>query len=41
MVNKNKGEWAYTIIDTASDVPSEIVEKLKSIDGVLRVRVIE
>ncbi len=40
MVNKNKGEWAYTIIDTASEVPDEVINKLQEIDGVLRVRVI-
>ncbi len=40
MVNKNKGEWAYTIIDTAVEVHDDIIEKLSAIDGVLKVRVI-
>lgn len=40
MMNKNKGEWAYTIIDTAVEASDETIEKLASIDGVLKVRVI-
>ena len=40
MVNKNKGEYAYTIIDTAVEVQDDIVSKLAAIEGVLRVRVI-
>jgi len=40
MINKPKGEVAYTIIDTGSDVDAEIVEKIKAMDEVMRVRVI-
>ncbi len=40
MVNKNKGEWAYTIIDTAAEVDAATVAKLGEIEGVVRVRVI-
>lgn len=40
MVNKNKNEYAYTIIDTASEVSADIIDKLKVIDGVLAVRTI-
>ena len=40
MVNKNKGDAAYTIIDTAVEVAEDIIEKLRAIEGVLRVRVI-
>lgn len=39
MVNKNKKEYAYTIID-AENVPDGIIEKIKAIDGVLAVRVL-
>jgi D-3-phosphoglycerate dehydrogenase len=38
--NKSKGEVAYTMFDVDSKVTDEIVNKLKVIDGVFRVRVI-
>lgn len=38
--NKSKGEFAYTMFDVDSKVTDEIVDKLKVIDGVFRVRVI-
>ncbi len=41
MVNKNKNEYAYTIIDSAHEVPDNIIEKIKAIDGVLSVRIIK
>ncbi len=41
MVNKSKGEYAYTMIDVESPVTDAIVEKLKAIDGVVRVRVVK
>ncbi len=41
MVNKNKGECAYTIIDTAHEVPDSIIDTIKKIDGVLAVRIIK
>ena len=41
MLNKNRGEVAYNIIDVAGDVPKDIQAELAAIDGVLLVRVIE
>ncbi len=41
MVNKNKGEWAYTIMDTADEVSEENIKKLSEIEGVLKIRVIK
>jgi len=41
MVNKSKGEYAYTMLDVESPVTEAILEKLKSIDGVVRVRVVK
>ena len=41
MLNRSKGEWAYTIIDTSSRPDDATVEAIKAIDGVVRVRVIE
>jgi len=40
MLNKSKKDMAYTIIDTEEPLPEEIVNKIKSIDGVLNVRVL-
>ncbi len=41
MINKSRGDYAYTMLDIDSSVGSDIVEKLKEIDGVLRVRVVK
>ena len=41
MLNRSKGEFAYTMLDLDGDVSEASVEHLKQIDGVLRVRVIK
>ena len=41
MLNRSKGEYAYTMLDLDSTVSEASVEHLKQIDGVLRVRVIK
>jgi len=42
MLNKNKGDIAYNIIDTNNkQLSDEIIEKIKSIEGVFMVRVLE
>ena len=38
MVNSSKGEYAYTMIDIDCDLTDDFIEKLKKIDGVIRVR---
>ena len=38
LVNKSKGEFAYTIIDTNTEVSSGSIEKIKAIPGVFRFR---
>lgn len=40
MVNKSKGAYAYTIIDTNTDVTAATAEKIRAVEGVIRVRVI-
>ena len=40
MINKNKGDVAYNIIDVSGDVSDELVSKLKAVDGVIAVRII-
>lgn len=39
--DKNRGEIAYSIIDVDTDVSDQVVEDIKKIDGVVRVRVIK
>ncbi len=40
MINKPRGDVAYTIIDTGSDIPAEIEQKIAAMAEVMRVRVI-
>lgn len=40
MVNKSKGEYAYTVLDVCEEVDTAMVEKLNKIQGVLKVRVL-
>lgn len=40
LINKGRGDYAYTILDLEAKADEEVVSKLKSIDGVLKVRVI-
>jgi D-3-phosphoglycerate dehydrogenase len=40
MLNRNRGEVAYNIIDVSDDVPDDLIEKLGQVDGVVAVRVI-
>lgn len=41
MVNKSKGDYAYTLIDVDSPANDDIIAKLNAIDDVIRVRVIK
>lgn len=41
MINKSKGEYAYTIIDTESPITKEVADELASIDGVLKIRIVK
>jgi len=41
MMNKSKGEFAYTMLDLESEISEEFIEQLKAIEGVLRVRVVK
>jgi D-3-phosphoglycerate dehydrogenase / 2-oxoglutarate reductase len=38
MLNKSKGEMAYTLVDADTPVPGEVVAELCALDGVLSVR---
>lgn len=41
LTNKSKGEYAYTMLDLDNPATDEIVGKLGSLDGVIRVRVVK
>ncbi|MCR5798299.1 MAG: phosphoglycerate dehydrogenase [Eubacterium sp.] len=41
MVNKSRGDYAYTVLDTSDATNPEIIEKLKEIEGVIRVRIVK
>ena len=41
LTNKSKGSYAYTMIDIDSEVPSQVIEDLKKVGDVLKVRVIQ
>ena len=41
MMNKARGEVAYTMMDIETPADEEIIKKLQSIDGVFRVRVVK
>ena len=41
MINKSRGEVAYSMFDVEAPLTEEIVNLLKAIDGVFRVRVVK
>ncbi|MCD7800945.1 MAG: phosphoglycerate dehydrogenase [Ruminococcus sp.] len=40
MVNKSKGDFAYTMLDINGEVPCNLVDKIQSNDNIIKVRVI-
>jgi D-3-phosphoglycerate dehydrogenase len=40
LLNKSRGEYAYTVIDTDGSVDDGIIQKVRGIGGVLAARVI-
>ena len=40
MINKSKGDNAYTVVDVTGDVTDAVVAKLNAVDGIVKVRVI-
>ena len=40
LLNKSRGDYAYTMVDLSNQVPAETLEKIKAINGVLSARVI-
>ena len=40
LLNKSRGDYAFTLVDIHAEAPAKILEQIRSIDGVLSVRVI-
>ena len=40
MLNRSRGEYAYTMLDLDEETPSDLAAELEKIDGVIRVRTI-
>ena len=40
MMNKSRGEFAYSVFDVNSDVDESSVKELMNFDGMIRVRVL-
>ena len=41
IANKSRGDFAYTLIDTDSPIPGDVVKALESSDAVVRVRIVK
>ena len=40
MINNHKGDYAYTIIDVEDEINDDVLERIKTIDGVITTRII-
>ena len=38
MLNKSSGEFAYTLIDIEKEIPNTVIENIKQVEGILKVR---
>ena len=41
MASKSKGDYAYTILDLDSPATEAVADKIKALDGIIKVRVIK
>lgn len=41
MTNRSRGEYAYSVFDINAEVEEKVIDELKAVDGVLRVRVLK
>jgi len=41
MLNKSLNDAAYTLVDTATEIPESVIEEIKGIEGVLNVRCLD
>ncbi|UCH53968.1 MAG: 3-phosphoglycerate dehydrogenase, partial [Pseudomonadota bacterium] len=40
MVNRSRGDFAYTVVDTDSPVPGDVLQRVAAIQGVLMARLV-
>ena len=38
MLNKSKGDFAYTLIDIEKEIPNTVIKNIEQVDGILKVR---
>jgi D-3-phosphoglycerate dehydrogenase len=38
MLNKSKGDFAYTLIDVEEEISSSVINNIKLVEGILKVR---
>jgi len=38
MLNKSRGDYAYTLIDIEYEIPNTVIENIKQVEGILKVR---
>jgi len=38
MLNKSRGDFAYTLIDVEEEVSSSVIDNIKLVEGILKVR---
>ncbi len=41
MTNKSRGDYAYTLLDLGSKLNDKVVDEIKNVDGVIKVRVVK
>ena len=40
MTNKSRGEYAYSVFDLNTEVDATVIQELRAVEGVLRVRLL-
>ena len=40
MLNKSRGDFAYTMLDVSGIDDEDVLAKIKAVDGIIRVRII-
>jgi len=38
MLNKSRGEFAYTLIDIEEEISQSVIDNIKKVEGILKVR---
>jgi D-3-phosphoglycerate dehydrogenase len=41
LINHHRDEYAYNIIDTEQKISASVLEQIRKVDGIIRVRAIE